>query len=71
MHDAPAKGKRALNAPLQVLIAGQHDERDRKLTVLSASRFAIVGQNAEITLRVDDFGAQRDLIDVHGPRRWR
>src|SRR6185437_1574827 len=57
VHDAPTNGKRALNAPLQVLIAGQHGERDRKLSVLSASRFAIVGQDAGITLRVDDFGA--------------
>ncbi|HEY4112931.1 MAG TPA: hypothetical protein VGM17_02625 [Rhizomicrobium sp.] len=57
VHDAPPNGKPALNAPLQALIAGQHDERDRKLTIVSASRFAIVGQDAEITLRVDDFGA--------------
>src|SRR4051812_37722288 len=65
VHDAPAKGKRALNAPLQALIAGQHNERDRKLSILSASRFSIVGQYADITLRVDDFGASsRDLIDV-------
>jgi hypothetical protein len=56
VHDALTNGKRALNAPLQVLIAGQHDERDRKLTISSASRFAIVGQYADITLRVDDFG---------------
>jgi hypothetical protein len=64
VHDVPAKGKRALNAPLHALIAGAHNERDRKLSVLSASRFAIVGQYADITLRVDDFGAARDLIDV-------
>jgi hypothetical protein len=58
VHDAPPSGKRALNAPLHVLIAGQHDEQDRKLSVINASRFAIVGQAADITLRVDDFGAQ-------------
>src|SRR5437762_8021639 len=64
-HDAPARDKRALNAPLQVIIAGQHDERDRKLTLSSASRFAIVGQDAEIILRVDDFGASSgDFADV-------
>jgi hypothetical protein len=63
-HDAPTNGKRALNAPLQVLIAGQHDERDRKLTISSASRFAIVGQDAEITLRVDDFGAPAGFANV-------
>jgi hypothetical protein len=57
VHDVPASGRPALHAPLQVLIAGKHDERDRKLSILSASRFAIVGHDAEITLRVDDFGA--------------
>jgi len=57
VHDVPTGHKPALNAPLQVLIAGKHDEQDRKLTIESASRFAIVGQPAEITLRVDDFSA--------------
>lgn len=54
VHDAPE----ALNfkAPLQVLIAGRHGERDRKLTVLNAERFAIVGQSAQMVLKVDDFG---------------
>jgi len=55
-HDVPASDKPALNAPIHALIVGQHDERDRKLTIVSASRFAIVGQDAEITLRLDDFG---------------
>ena len=36
----------SLHAPLQVLIAGKRGERDRKLTVLNAARFAIVGQTA-------------------------
>ncbi|MBV9571324.1 MAG: hypothetical protein JO056_08795 [Alphaproteobacteria bacterium] len=58
VHDTPAKGKLAINAPLHAMIAGRHDERDRKLTIVSASRFTIVGQDAEITLREDDFGAQ-------------
>ena len=54
VHDAPdALG---FKAPLQVLIAGRHGERDRKLTVLNAERFAIVGQSAQMVLRVDDFG---------------
>ncbi len=56
VHDAPAPGKMRLHAPLQVLIAGQHNERDRKLTILSAARFAIVGHDAQIELEVDDFG---------------
>ncbi len=54
VHDAPAA--LAMHAPLQVLIAGKRGERDRKLTVLNAERFAIVGQSAQMVLRVDDFG---------------
>ncbi|HKD46645.1 MAG TPA: hypothetical protein VKB67_03085, partial [Rhizomicrobium sp.] len=54
VHDAPQT--LSMHAPLQVLIAGKHGERDRKLTVLNAERFAIVGQSAQMVLRVDDFG---------------
>src|SRR5215469_11081804 len=54
VHDAPQTFP--FKAPLQVLIAGKHGERDRKLTVLNAERFAIVGQTAQMVLRVDDFG---------------
>jgi len=54
VHDAPKKP--AIRAPLQALIVGQRNERDRKLSVVDAARFAIVGQNADIVLRVDDFG---------------
>ena len=54
----------AMKAPLQVLIAGQRGERDRKLTVVNAARFAIVGQPAQMTVRVDDFGGGGDVADV-------
>jgi len=54
-HDAPA-GRSPLQAPFHALIVGQHGERDRKLTVVSATRYAIVGQSALIVIRVDDFG---------------
>ena len=56
VHDVPA-GKLRLHAPLQALIVGHKDERDRKLTVVGAARYVIVGQTAAITVRVDDFGA--------------
>ena len=58
VHDAPAPNKLTLHGPLQVLIAGAHNERDRKLTVTNAARFAIVDHDAEIELEVDDFGAE-------------
>jgi hypothetical protein len=54
VHDAPKKP--AIHAPLHALIAGERGERDRKLSVVDAARFAIVGQDADIVLRVDDFG---------------
>ena len=58
VHDTPKE--LPFKAPLQVLIAGNHGERDRKLTVLNAERFAIVGQTAQMVLRVDDFGGASD-----------
>ena len=54
VHDAPQSF--AFKAPLHVLLAGNHGERDRKLTVMNAERFAIVGQAAQMVLKVDDFG---------------
>jgi len=54
VHDAPKKP--AIRAPLHALIVGRKDERDRKLTIVDAARFAIVDQDAAIVLRVDDFG---------------
>ena len=56
VHDAPSPEAMSLKAPLQVLVAGSRGERDRKLTVLNAARFAIVGQWATLRLRVDDLG---------------
>jgi hypothetical protein len=57
VHDAPPADKFAIHAPIHALIAGRRDERDRKLTVVNAARFAIVGQTAGLVVRVDDFGA--------------
>ncbi|HVV65740.1 MAG TPA: hypothetical protein VHC42_09735 [Rhizomicrobium sp.] len=66
VHDAPKKT--AAGAPLQALIVGERNERDRKLTIVDAARFAIVGEDAQIVLRVDDFGAAPGgaaRIDIH------
>ena len=55
VHDAPDPAQLSIHAPIHALIVGGKDERDRKLTVLNAARFAIVGQVAQMTVRVDDF----------------
>ncbi|MBL6938596.1 MAG: hypothetical protein ISS15_10335 [Alphaproteobacteria bacterium] len=57
VHDAPPVDKLGIRAPMHALIAGRHDEKDRKLSVISATRFAIVGQTAPMVIRVDDFGS--------------
>src|ERR1700755_389045 len=56
VHDAPSPEAMNLHAPLQVLVAGKRGERDRKLTVESAARFAIVGQWAVMRLKIDALG---------------
>ena len=66
--DAPAPESISLKAPLQVLVAGARGERDRKLTVANAARFAIVGQTATVRLRVDDLGGSGEtsaVLDIH------
>ncbi len=50
-EDLPAAARRCMCCS-----TGAPNERDRKLTVVRAARFGIVGQDAEIELRVDDFG---------------
>ena len=61
-HDAQTANMATLHAPFHAVIVGHHDERDRKLTVVSASRYAIVGRSADIVVRVDDFGT--DSLDL-------
>jgi hypothetical protein len=56
VHDAPDPKTFHLGAPLHVLLAGAPNERDRKLTIVRATRYNIVGKEAEITFRVDDYG---------------
>ena len=66
--DVPPPQSASLKAPLQVLVAGKRGERDRKLTVANAARFAIVGQTATIRLRVDDLGGSGEasaVMDIH------
>jgi hypothetical protein len=61
VHDAPAKdGDRpaaALPAPLHALLTGKPGEADRRLTVVKAPSFGLVGKPQIVTLRVDDEAA--------------
>ena len=61
VHDRPA---RALGAPLQVLIPARGEEVDRRLRVVEAPPYGIVGQTATIRVVVEDLGAHDDGTPV-------
>jgi hypothetical protein len=55
IHDVPEDlDALALDAPLHLLLSGRKDERDRRLTVVQAPSFGIVGRRLSLNLRVDD-----------------
>jgi len=59
-HDAPASSATlGFHAPLHVLITGHEGERDRRIELVEAPRFGIVGKDQTISARVldsDDHG---------------
>ncbi|MBW3096129.1 hypothetical protein [Pseudohoeflea coraliihabitans] len=58
VHDIPASLKASgLSVPLHALITGEADERDRRIEIVSAPRFGIVGEPQEIVYRVTVDGA--------------
>ncbi len=46
-----------LPAPFHVMLSGETSDWDRRLSVLGAPAFAIIGEPVILTLRVDDLGA--------------
>lgn len=55
VHDADMA--LALPAPLHLLQSGFADDWDRRLTVVGAPAFAIIGEPVTLTLRIEDMGA--------------
>ena len=53
VHDAPSS---PLPAPLQVLIPAKGEETDRRIRIIEAPNFGLVGRDATIRLAVDDLG---------------
>src|SRR6201996_390139 len=67
VHDIPANATAlGFQAPLQALITGRKDERDRRIAITAAPRFGIVGQVQTIPYRLDDQGVtgQRAKVAV-------
>src|ERR1700716_62595 len=65
VHDIPANaGALGFQAPVHALITGRKDERDRRIAVIAAPRFGIVGQTQTITYRLDDQGVTGERAKV-------
>jgi len=57
VHDVPkAASEAGLSGPLHVLLAGKKEERDRRLVVVRAPPYGIVGKEVTMTIRVEDYG---------------
>ena len=57
IHDLPGVNQNlGFNAPIHGLITGREGEFDRRIEVMGAPRFGIVGEEQELTLRVFDDG---------------
>ncbi len=59
VHDVPADtGALGFAAPVHALITGTANERDRRVVLVAAPRFGIVGQSQTIAFRVEDEGVR-------------
>ena len=65
VHDVPADASAlGFSAPVHALITGTKDEHDRRVALIAAPRFGIVGQSQTITFRVEDHGVKAGTADV-------
>jgi hypothetical protein len=63
VHDIPKDpGALGFKAPLHALITGHEGERDRRIELLEAPRFGIVGKEQTIELKVLDSADNRDPV---------
>ncbi len=66
IHDLPGVNQElTIDAPMHGLITGQPEEFDRRVQVVRAPRFGIVGEEQQMTLRVfDDGRSTGEVADV-------
>jgi hypothetical protein len=70
VHDVPADAATlGFAAPVHALITGHTDERDRRVALIAAPRFGIVGQPQTITYRIEDQGVGKAGTAVVTVRR--
>jgi hypothetical protein len=55
VHDVPANPAVLGDiGPVQVLLTGAHDERDRRLAIVAAPAYGLVGKSVPVTVRIED-----------------
>jgi hypothetical protein len=65
VHDVPSDAASlGFSAPVHALITGHSDERDRRVALIAAPRFGIVGQKQTVTYRVEDQGGDNTTAQV-------
>jgi len=65
VHDVPTDTMAlGFAAPVHALITGHPDERERRVALISAPRFGIVGQSQTIVFKVEDRGAPPGPVSV-------
>src|SRR5436190_8164328 len=65
VHDVPPEAAQlGFNAPVHALITGRPNERDRRIQLITAPRFGIVGQQQTVVLRVEDQGAASGAVQL-------
>ncbi|ABA05882.1 conserved hypothetical protein [Nitrobacter winogradskyi Nb-255] len=65
VHDIPDNvAALGFKAPVHALITGHTNERDRRVAIVAAPRFGIVGQSQTVTYRLDDQGVSGELAKV-------
>jgi hypothetical protein len=73
VHDIPAKASAlGFSAPLHALVTGHDGERDRRIELVEAPRFGIVGRDQIIKARVIDTNGdgERIVVDVRRDGVW-
>jgi hypothetical protein len=65
VHDVPADvGALGFAAPVHALVTGTPNERDRRVVLIAAPRFGIVGQSQTISFKVEDEGVRATPAEV-------
>ena len=65
VHDIPASiGALGFQAPLHVLVTGREKERDRRIELVEAPRFGLVGKDLAIGIRVQEVGGSQEPVAV-------